>query len=104
MGSELVFDIECTIIMDFYNVFTNVLCTFFLLIVQIYDGYDSEAPILFRQCRGSNPAPVTSTGNVVFIEYNKMIWYNWFKISWREVQSPNGLDSAGFRLNVTGRH
>ncbi|XP_057337332.1 cubilin-like isoform X2 [Microplitis mediator] len=53
----------------------------------IYDGYDSEAPILSEPCTNSIPDPVQSSSNVIFIKFNGdyMREGNWFYLHWYQV-------------------
>jgi len=72
-----------------------------IIYFQIYDGYDNNAPVLGEICTGTSHDPVTSSGNVVFIEYHKFYWHNWWKISWSEVQPP-GPEERRQITNITG--
>jgi len=37
--------------------------------LQIYDGFDADAPTLFRECKVDLPDPVQSSSNVVYIVF-----------------------------------
>jgi citrate lyase synthetase len=38
--------------------------------LQIYDGFDENAPTLFKECKVTLPDPVQSSSNVVYIVFN----------------------------------
>lgn len=38
--------------------------------LQIYDGFDENAPILFKECKVGLPDPVQSSSNVAYIVFD----------------------------------
>ncbi|KAH0568173.1 hypothetical protein KQX54_019308 [Cotesia glomerata] len=63
----------------------------------IYDGYDSDAPVLSEPCSSSSnnlPDSVQSSSNVIFIKFNGdyMREGNWFYLHWYEVPRDQSSD------------
>ncbi|OXA47104.1 Cubilin [Folsomia candida] len=66
----------------------------------IYDGYDEQAPILLKSCSGTSLSPVTSTGNIVYVQYVRPYWSGKFRLVWNQVQ-PASSELAHLS-NITG--
>lgn len=62
---------------------------------QVYDGYNDEAPVLLDACGIDAPEPITSSSNVVNIQFSTMVNTglqrgNWFALNWLEI--PKNVD------------
>lgn len=58
---------------------------------QVYDGYDSNAPILLEVCGFDIPDPITSSSNVIYIDFSVDILRqgSWFELNWIQVPIVN---------------
>ncbi|ODM98815.1 Cubilin [Orchesella cincta] len=68
--------------------------------ITIYDGYDENAPAILTACSRNVPDPVITSGNMAYIEFVKIGWFNSFFLRWQQVQGPSGIGS--FAANITG--
>lgn len=57
----------------------------------MYDGYDSNAPILLEVCDLDIPDPITSSTNVIYIDFSVDILRqgSWFELNWIQVPIVN---------------
>lgn len=62
---------------------------------QVYDGYDSNAPILLEVCDLDIPDPITSSTNVIYIDFSVDILRqgSWFELNWIQVPIVNTDDN-----------
>lgn len=52
--------------------------------MQVYDGYDENAPTLLEICSNDLPEPKQSSGDTIFVKFISSFYKvgNWFHMKW----------------------
>ncbi|XP_076628821.1 cubilin [Colletes latitarsis] len=69
--------------------------------LRIYDGYNNEAPVLLETCKFDKGQPVTTIGNVAFIELTSdfLRLGSWFDLTWLQVPKDENVLNTEIKLS-----
>ncbi|EZA59389.1 Cubilin [Ooceraea biroi] len=94
-------DMDSIIRVEFSDLHMEKFLTTCVSNVRIFDGYDNEAPVLLDACGYSQPEPVVSSSNVIFIqmkaEYTRQGMF--FDLTWLQIPRESSENNKETKLS-----
>ncbi|XP_012062648.1 PREDICTED: cubilin [Atta cephalotes] len=71
--------------------------------INIYDGYDNEAPLLSKICGYSLPEPIDSSSNVIYITMTSEFIRlgHWFDLTWLQILRNNSDQTTNKEIRLS---